>query len=58
MNDDEIKECYARGVRCKADKEGDCDCNGKYRGSKPWCQLISLYDEEVKDMGEEYQRRY
>jgi len=59
LNDAEIKQAYANGARCRADKEGDCDCDKAYRGSKKWCQLLDLHDEEYKALtGEEYERRY
>jgi len=46
MSETTLREAFGNGLRCKADRDGDCDCNMAYRVKGiNHCYLDILADE-------------
>ncbi len=50
MTEQELREMFAKGKRCQADRDGDCDCESRYRiEGRNHCYLDILEDEANPD---------
>ena len=50
MTEQELREMFAKGKRCQADRDGDCDCESRYRiEGVNHCYLDILEDEANPD---------